>query len=166
MKYVLDASVAICWVIPRPLTPKAVRLRDEYLRQIHEFVAPAVFIDEVAGALTKAERQKDIAVGQAAPLYAKVMNSPPVLIAHAPLIARAIDISSRTRSGYYDCLYVALAEREGCPLITARSAGFGAVAEGRVDDQSTAISTHNGRLLRMLLWYGNVISVWKDSHLR
>ena len=42
-----------------------------------------------------------------------------VLIAHAPLIARAIDISSRTRSGYYDCLYVALAEREGCPLITA-----------------------------------------------
>src|SRR5713101_767334 len=65
MKYVLDASVAICWVIPRPLTPKAVRLRDEYQRQIHELLAPAVFIDEVAGALTKAERQKDIAVGQA-----------------------------------------------------------------------------------------------------
>jgi predicted nucleic acid-binding protein len=73
----------------------------------------------VAGALTKAERQKDIAVGQAIPLYAKVMNSPPVLIPHAPLIARAIDISSRTRSGYYDCLYVALAEREGCQLVTA-----------------------------------------------
>src|SRR5881392_3363669 len=102
MKYVLNASVAICWVIPRPLTPKADRLRNEYHRQIHELLAPAVFIDEVAGALTKAERQKDIAVGQAAPLYAKVMNSPPVLIAHAPLIARAIDISSRTRSGYYD----------------------------------------------------------------
>src|ERR1700738_2309946 len=99
MKYVLDASVAICWVIPRPLTPKAVRLRDEYQRQIHELLAPAVFIDEVAGAFTKAERQKDIAIGQAAPLYAKVMNSPPVLIAHAALIARAIDISSRTRSG-------------------------------------------------------------------
>src|SRR5438094_5233931 len=90
MKYFLDASVAI-WVIPRPLTPKAVRLRDEYQRQIHEFLAPAVFIDEVAGALTKAERQKDIAVGQAAPLNAKVMNSPPVLIAHAPPIPRAID---------------------------------------------------------------------------
>ena len=41
---------------------------DEYLRQIHELVAPAVFIDEAAGALTKAERQKDIAVGRAAPL--------------------------------------------------------------------------------------------------
>jgi hypothetical protein len=33
------------------------------------FLAPAVFIDEVAGALTKAERHGDIAVGQAAPLY-------------------------------------------------------------------------------------------------
>jgi hypothetical protein len=35
MKYVLDASVALCWVIPRPLTPKAVRLRNEYRRKIH-----------------------------------------------------------------------------------------------------------------------------------
>ena len=119
MKYVLDASVASCWVIPRPLTPKAVRLRDEYQRQIHELLAPAIFFDEVAGALTKAERQRDIAVGQAIPLYAKVMNSPPILIPHAPLIARATDISSRTRSAYYDCLYVALAEREACELVTA-----------------------------------------------
>src|SRR5258708_21740614 len=103
MKYVLDASVALAWVIPFPLTPKAVRLRDEYRRQIHELLAPAVFIDEVAGALTKAERQKDIAVGQAAPLYAKVMNSPPVLIAHSTLIAPPIDIPSRTRSSKLDC---------------------------------------------------------------
>jgi predicted nucleic acid-binding protein len=78
-----------------------------------------VFIDEVAGAVTKAERQEDIAVGQAAPLFARVMNFPPVLIAHASLVARAIDISSRARSGYYDCLYVALAEQQRCLLVTA-----------------------------------------------
>ena len=47
------------------------------------------------------------------------MNSTPILIPHAPLIARAIDIPSRTRSAYYDCVYVALAEREGCELVTA-----------------------------------------------
>lgn len=119
MKYVLDVSVAICWVIPRPLSPKAGRLRAEFQRQIHELLAPIVFIDEVASALTKAERQKDIAVGQAIPLYAKVMNSHPILIVHAPLITRAIEISSRTGSAYYDCLYVALAESEGCQLVTA-----------------------------------------------
>jgi len=32
---------------------------------------------------------------------------------------RAIDISSKVRIGVYDCLYVALAERENCELITA-----------------------------------------------
>jgi predicted nucleic acid-binding protein len=71
MKYVLDVSVAICWVIPRPLSAKALQLRDDYQRQIHELLAPGIFIDEVAGALTKAERQKDIGVGQAAPLFAR-----------------------------------------------------------------------------------------------
>lgn len=63
MKYVLDVSVAICWVIPRPLTPKADRLRDEYQRQIHELLAPAVFIDALpvhcaAGGTAVMARQK------------------------------------------------------------------------------------------------------------
>jgi predicted nucleic acid-binding protein len=30
-----------------------------------------------------------------------------------------VDISSKTRGSFYDCLYVALAEREGCELVTA-----------------------------------------------
>jgi len=33
--------------------------------------------------------------------------------------SRAYEISSQTRHGFYDCLYVALAEREGCELLTA-----------------------------------------------
>jgi predicted nucleic acid-binding protein len=43
----------------------------------------------------------------------------PVLHPSLPLTARAIDISSRLRIGVYDCLYVALAEREGCEFVTA-----------------------------------------------
>src|SRR6266481_1063302 len=113
MKYVLDASVPAC----SPLKPSDCAMNTSG-KSMNCSLPPSSSMKWPA-ALTKAERQKDIAVGQAAPLYAKVMNSPPVLIAHAPLIARAIDISSRTRSGYYDCLYVALAEREGCQLITA-----------------------------------------------
>lgn len=118
MRFVLDASAAICWVIRRPLTPQALRLRDDYRRQVHELLAPAIFLDEIAGALTKAERQQDIPVGQAATLYVQLLTTPPKLVPHGPLIARAIDISSQTRSAYYDCLYVALAEREGCGFVT------------------------------------------------
>jgi len=32
---------------------------------------------------------------------------------------RAIELSSQARIGIYDCLYVAVAEHEGCDLVTA-----------------------------------------------
>lgn len=47
------------------------------------------------------------------------MNTPPVLLPHLHLVAWAIDISSQSRSGFYDCLYIALAELEGCDMVTA-----------------------------------------------
>jgi predicted nucleic acid-binding protein len=118
MRYVLDASVALCWVIPRPLSPKALILRDEYRQQIHELIAPSVYPQELANALTKSERQKLIPVGDARPLSRDVLSTSPVLHGTGPIFYRAIDISSQTRSGFYDCLYVALAEREGIEFIT------------------------------------------------
>ncbi|MBW3598299.1 MAG: type II toxin-antitoxin system VapC family toxin [Planctomycetes bacterium] len=119
MKYVLDVSVALSWVIPRPLTAMAVRLRDEYQQQLYEVIAPAHFPQEVANALTKAERQKLVPIGDARKLIQDVLNAAPVLHSVDPLFYRAVDISSQTRSAFYDCLYIALGEREGCELVTA-----------------------------------------------
>jgi predicted nucleic acid-binding protein len=118
MKYVLDASVAICWVIRRPQTPKALQLRDEYQKALHQLIAPSVFPAEAASALTKSERQQIIPVGRARPLLDDVLRTSPHLHAYEPLLRRAADISSQTRGGLYDCLYVALAERESCELVT------------------------------------------------
>lgn len=36
-------------------------------------------------------------------------------------VVRAFDISIQTRDNFYDCLYVALAEQEGCELRTANA---------------------------------------------
>ncbi len=119
MRYVVDASVALKWVLPEPLASKALQLRDDHRNQIHKLLAPHIFLDEVASALTKAERKKILAVGQAAPLYAKVMNEAPLFLPHVHLIPRALDISSQMRIGFYDCLYVALAESENCECVTA-----------------------------------------------
>lgn len=58
MRYVLDASVALCWVLPRPNSGKALQLRTDFQSAVHELIAPSVFSGEVASALTKAERQK------------------------------------------------------------------------------------------------------------
>ena len=118
MKYVLDASVAICWALPRPLTFQALNLRDDFQRQIHELIAPSIYRGEVANGLTKAERQKIIAVGDAHQLIIDVPSTPPAMLAYEPLIHRAVEISSRTRAGFYDCLYVALGERENCEVVT------------------------------------------------
>lgn len=118
MKYVLDASVAIAWVLPRPLTAKALQLRAEYLKGFHELIAPDIFPGETAGALTKSERQKVIAIGEAASLHIKILQACPNLHAYIPLVPRAIEISSRTRTAFYDCLYVAHAEQEQCEVVT------------------------------------------------
>lgn len=118
MTYALDASAALCWVLPRPNSGKALRLRADFQNVVHELIAPSIFSGEVASALTKAERQKLIAIGEARPLLGQVMQTPPIMCAYELLLDRAVDISSQTRSGLYDCLYVALAEREQCELVT------------------------------------------------
>ena len=48
-----------------------------------------------------------------------VMADCPLLYPAFPLLPRAYAVASTAHIGVYDCLYVALAEREGCQLITA-----------------------------------------------
>lgn len=43
MRYVLDASVGIKWVMNEVDSAEARRLRDDFRNQIHELVAPASF---------------------------------------------------------------------------------------------------------------------------
>jgi predicted nucleic acid-binding protein len=50
---------------------------------------------------------------------ADILSSQPKLHPYIPLLWRAYAISSQARIGVYDCLYVALAEREQCELVTA-----------------------------------------------
>ena len=119
MRYVLDASVALKWVLPEPDTPRAVRLRNAYRQKLHELLAPDIFPAEVAHALTRAERRGIVALPEAARRLLLVLRTAPFLHSYLPLLRRAVDISSAMRIGVYDCLYVALAEREGCELVTA-----------------------------------------------
>ena len=48
-----------------------------------------------------------------------VLNRLPAMHALLSLLPRAYHISSDARTGVYDCLSVALAEREGCELVTS-----------------------------------------------
>ena len=119
MKYVLDSSAALPWVLPEKDSAKAVQLRDGARKGVHELLAPDIFPAEVFNALLKAERTKRINVGEAKTLYASIGADMPALYPFLPLMPRAGEIASRYRVALYDCLYIALAERESCEVITA-----------------------------------------------
>ena len=117
MKYVLDASIALKWVFTEPDAAKARQLRDDFRNALHELIAPDSFTLEIAHALTKAHRRS--LVPDPWRLWVDVMTTVPHLFPSLPLTPRAIQIASRARIGVYDCVYIALAEREGCELVTA-----------------------------------------------
>jgi len=119
MKLILDASVSLRWVLPDSQSAAALKLRVEFQNQVHDLLAPDGFIGENANGLIKAERQKLIDLGSAAIHHADVMSTPPKFFSFPPFVPRAIMIASQTRAGFYDCLYVALAESENCELVTA-----------------------------------------------
>jgi predicted nucleic acid-binding protein len=119
MRYVLDSSVAFKWEVPEADSAKAIQLRDESRTGLHELIAPDVFPAEVAHAMTRAERQGRVLAADGWRLWLSIMADAPALIPYVPLMPRAFALSSAFRIGVYDCLYVALAEREGCELVTA-----------------------------------------------
>ncbi len=72
-----------------------------------------------AAALARAERRAILPVGYAAVHLANILATPPHLHPTPPLLNRAVGIASAARIGLYECLYVALAESEGCECVTA-----------------------------------------------
>ena len=119
MRYVLDSSVAFKWVVPEQFSDKAQLLRHDFGNAVHDLFAPDVFAAELGHALTRAERQGRLSPGETLTLWTEVMTTAPTLFPSVPLMPRAISISSSVRMGSYDCLYVALAEKEKCEFVTA-----------------------------------------------
>jgi predicted nucleic acid-binding protein len=70
---------------------------------------------------TTAELQGKIAAGRFYHRLIDVLHVNPILFHSTALLPRAATIIRRAtvRIGIYDCLYVALAEREGCEMVTS-----------------------------------------------
>lgn len=119
MKYVLDSSVAVKWVLVEQYSDKANQIRADFQAAVHQLLAPDVFPGETGHALTRAERQGRLTIGEAIRLWSDIMTTSPQLVVSLPLTNRAVLLSSQTRASVFDCLYIALAERESCELISA-----------------------------------------------
>jgi predicted nucleic acid-binding protein len=120
MKYVIDASIGFMWEVAEPFSPQAQRLRDDFQQGIHSLLAPDLFPNEIANALIVAERRGRILANQARVFFTDLLTTLPALHASLPALSpRALDIASQTVASVYDCLYIALAEQEGCEMVTA-----------------------------------------------
>ena len=119
MTVVVDASVALKWVIEEDGTDEALDLWDWWQAGGERVVAPPIFRAEVANALRQIVRRGIATTRDAADLLETVLEvvaveEPPALYARALEMAHEFDLGA-----VYDALYLALAEAEGCEFWTA-----------------------------------------------
>src|SRR6516165_743641 len=119
MKYVIDATIGFMWEVAEPFSGKALLLRADFQNGTHDLRAPDLFPTEIANALIVAERRRRILPGQGTVFFADLLTTLPTIYPSLPdLSARALDIASNSTASVYDSLYIALAERETCELVT------------------------------------------------
>ena len=115
MKLIVDASIAVKWFFTESHTAEARRLL------AHRIVlhAPGFLLTEAANVIWKKARRKEIPDAQ--PYLAELVTLPDVVTLRpsSELIVPATAIALALDHPVYDCLYLACAEAEGAPLVTA-----------------------------------------------
>lgn len=116
---VLDASVAVKWFVPEERRPEAKAL----LAGGEEMMAPDLIVAEVGTGLARKARMGEVpAAGAARALshwLAWVGEGVVHLVPTVELLEGAYELSLALDHQLPDCLYLALAKREGAPLVTA-----------------------------------------------
>jgi predicted nucleic acid-binding protein len=120
--YIVDASVAAKWFLPRkqePLADEAGEILRDYAGGIVQLLVPDLFWPEIGNILWKAARSGRISNSSAAEsldLMQKFnLNTSPC----EPLLKEAVAIALALDRTVYDAIYVALAVVSNAPLITA-----------------------------------------------
>jgi predicted nucleic acid-binding protein len=110
---VVDASVAIKWVVQEPGSDAALALRRGRL------LAPDLLIAECANILWKKARLGEHTKAEALVAASLLEHADIELAPMRPLLRRATALSVALSHPAYDCFYLALAETRACALVTA-----------------------------------------------
>lgn len=111
---VVDASVALKWVIPESDSPLA-----HGIRRSGEFIAPDLLVSECVNAIWKRARREGYAEDERNEAIQLVVHLKIDLVPTRDLAVRAGALAQALDHPAYDCFYLALAERSGAPLLTA-----------------------------------------------
>ena len=115
MKLIVDACVVVKWWFTEKSTVESRQLLS------HRFVlyAPDLLLTEAASVIWKKAQRKEIADPQPYLEELTRLSNIVVLCPSTDLIAHALAIGLAIHHPVYDCLYLACAEVEGAPLVTA-----------------------------------------------
>jgi len=114
MTLVVDASIAALWVLEQDRSAAATAIRNE-----DGLIAPSLVVCEICSAVWKAVRRRAVKRADALAAIDVAILPFDALIATEDLRMRALELAIDLDHPVYDCFYLALAERESCPLITA-----------------------------------------------
>ena len=120
--YVIDASVAAKWFLPsagEPLAQEALRLLRGYAEGRWQFAVPGLFWPECANIFWKAMRQDRWAQRDAERALAALKSRNLPTTPSLELLEDSFSIAAAFGRTVYDSLYVALAVRLNCELVTA-----------------------------------------------
>ena len=111
---VIDASIAVKWVVDEQGTPEAL-----VLRQKAKLIAPELLVAECANILWKKVQRNELSKEEAL-LAARLLQGAEIeLLPTRSLFEAATRLSIELDHPAYDCLYLALAVENECRFVTA-----------------------------------------------
>jgi len=114
-KYVVDANVAIKWILPEIYSNVALRLRNPN----YQLLVPDFFFPEIGNILWKRVRKGEMTL-QEATRDLKVLQGLPLTVDYSfSLMTDALEIATRIEQAVYDCVYLSLAVKHNCKMVTA-----------------------------------------------
>jgi predicted nucleic acid-binding protein len=110
---VVDASVALKWVLDEPESEAAAAL------QADELLAPDLWLAEAANALWRYSRTGQITIEEANERLTELKNAPVASVPIGPHLSAALGLAVEIGHPVYDCLYLALAIACDTHVVTA-----------------------------------------------
>ncbi len=111
---VVDASVAVKWVVDEPGTAEALALRGHV-----RLFAPELWVAECANILWKKVHRGELTRKEAA-IAGRLLQAADVeFLSSHHLLFQVAQIAMELDHPAYDCLYLALAMEQGCHFVTA-----------------------------------------------
>ncbi len=114
-QYVVDASVAIKWYLPEVHDDAARRL----LAGQKELLVPDLIFPEVGNILWKRVRAGQLTEEESQEVLNSFVDLNLTVVASSSLVLPALTIACQAQRTVYDSLYLALAIREQCVMVTA-----------------------------------------------